>query len=223
VQLGRSSSDRGQAGASAAARGRQIAIPWLLCLLAACALAYPAAILLYVTGGKVLAGCALALGSVGYARLEEARPWLLGAGGERRVGRELDRLKRSGWTVRHDIRKRGGGNIDHLVCGPRGVFTIETKLSRFCAADLRQARSHAHVARRWFACQVTPVLCVARSKLEPRCFAGVWCVGSPHLVQFLRSDRDWSAQLPSDARGARSGLRRRRLPRPRPPPSATRA
>ena len=47
-----------------------------------------------------------------------------GAGAEERVGALLDGL--DGWQVIHDV-DLGRGNVDHVVVGPGGVFTVETK------------------------------------------------------------------------------------------------
>jgi Nuclease-related domain len=60
----------------------------------------------------------------------EATPWQVGARGERIVGGRLDRLKREGWGTLHAIRLRSGADIDHLIVGPPGVFTINTKHHR---------------------------------------------------------------------------------------------
>ncbi|WP_345667475.1 nuclease-related domain-containing protein [Streptomyces similanensis] len=56
--------------------------------------------------------------------------WYIGLEGERRVGRELERLASSGWRVLHGVEKSNGGDIDHLLVGPGGVFTINTKTHR---------------------------------------------------------------------------------------------
>ncbi|MFD7099860.1 nuclease-related domain-containing protein [Streptomyces xanthophaeus] len=53
--------------------------------------------------------------------------WYAGLEGERRVGRELERLSTLGWRVLHGIEKSNGGDIDHLLIGPGGVFSINTK------------------------------------------------------------------------------------------------
>jgi Nuclease-related domain len=50
--------------------------------------------------------------------------------GERIVEKRLGRLRRDGWTVLSSIVKRSGADIDHLVIGPPGVFTINTKHHR---------------------------------------------------------------------------------------------
>lgn len=57
----------------------------------------------------------------------EATSWEVGAAGERRVGSRLDLLKAHGWNVLHSIPLRSGADIDHVVIGPGGVFTINTK------------------------------------------------------------------------------------------------
>ncbi|MCC0095943.1 NERD domain-containing protein [Streptomyces flavotricini] len=53
--------------------------------------------------------------------------WYTGLAGERRVGRELKRLSPLGWRTLHGVEKSNGGDIDHLVIGPGGVFSINTK------------------------------------------------------------------------------------------------
>lgn len=49
-----------------------------------------------------------------------------GAAGEEAVGEILESLREQGWCVIHDV-SFGRGNIDHIVVGPGGIFTIETK------------------------------------------------------------------------------------------------
>ena len=60
----------------------------------------------------------------------EASSWEAGAKGERIVDKRLNKLRRDGWTVLSSIVKRSGADIDHLVIGPTGVFTINTKHHR---------------------------------------------------------------------------------------------
>ncbi|HMH94207.1 MAG TPA: nuclease-related domain-containing protein, partial [Streptosporangiaceae bacterium] len=58
-----------------------------------------------------------------------ARLFAIGAKGERIVGRRLDRwAARDGWHVLHAVPVgRHGADIDHVVIGPFGVVTINTK------------------------------------------------------------------------------------------------
>jgi hypothetical protein len=57
----------------------------------------------------------------------EAWAWRTSANGERITGLWLGRLP-EGWFVFHDVPVGvRGGNIDHVVIGPGGVFTINTK------------------------------------------------------------------------------------------------
>lgn len=46
--------------------------------------------------------------------------------GEREVGEFLDELRENGYEVFHDI-VGDGFNVDHVLIGPGGVFTLETK------------------------------------------------------------------------------------------------
>ncbi|MFR0356914.1 nuclease-related domain-containing protein [Streptomyces sediminimaris] len=50
-----------------------------------------------------------------------------GLAGERRVGRELERLAAHGWRVLHGVPNGRGGDIDHLLIGSGGVFSVNTK------------------------------------------------------------------------------------------------
>lgn len=65
---------------------------------------------------------------------EEAEGWYRGVIGERRIAALLEQLgsrePRSPWTVLHSVPVgRNDSDIDHVVIGPPGVFTINTKFS----------------------------------------------------------------------------------------------
>ena len=49
-----------------------------------------------------------------------------GEAGERAVGQYLEKLRSEGYEVFHDLIGEGF-NVDHVIIGPAGVFTIETK------------------------------------------------------------------------------------------------
>ncbi|MGP4090245.1 nuclease-related domain-containing protein [Streptomyces sp. KR55] len=57
----------------------------------------------------------------------EGDSWRKGLAGERRVGAELDRLRRHGWRVLHSIPLPRDVDLDHLLIGPGGVFSVNTK------------------------------------------------------------------------------------------------
>jgi hypothetical protein len=63
-------------------------------------------------------------------RVSRVRPRLrslrLARDGERVVGQFLERFREQGYQVFHDLVGEGF-NVDHLLIGPAGVFTIETK------------------------------------------------------------------------------------------------
>jgi Nuclease-related domain len=55
------------------------------------------------------------------------RAWRVGAEGEEEVARHLGKL-REGWRVLHAVPVgEEGSDIDHVVIGPTGVFTLNTK------------------------------------------------------------------------------------------------
>lgn len=58
---------------------------------------------------------------------DRSRPWFRGAEGEMAVGQILGRLGPE-WTVLHAVPVGAGtSDIDHVVIGPAGVFTLNTK------------------------------------------------------------------------------------------------
>ncbi|MGV9313093.1 nuclease-related domain-containing protein [Streptomyces sp. NPDC003691] len=60
-------------------------------------------------------------------RPSEWDSWRQGLEGERRVGKELRRFAGHGWQVLHSVPLSSGHDIDHLLIGPGGVFTLNTK------------------------------------------------------------------------------------------------
>lgn len=173
-----------RAGRHAQRTGNQLALRVQLLLASAILLVW--VVLTQLPGSLtpygLAAAAALALAS--RALLRTARRWKYGAAGERDVARALRRLPRS-WTVVHDI-DRGRGNVDHIAIGPRGVFTIETKLHHAGNRELAQARGHATWLARRTRHPVTAVLCVARARSRPKQYAGVWVTGPHHLPRLLR-------------------------------------
>lgn len=76
----------------------------------------------------------IALVAVGYyavrtgESLKHIKNIRLGRDGEKIVGQSLEQLRESGYKVFHDLVDGDGMfNIDHIIVGPTGVFTVETK------------------------------------------------------------------------------------------------
>ncbi len=65
-------------------------------------------------------------------RRNEALDYAYGAGGERKIGRKLTRwAARQGWHVLHAVPVGNkGSDIDHVLIGPFGVVTLNTKRTR---------------------------------------------------------------------------------------------
>ena len=58
----------------------------------------------------------------------DERAWRVGAGGEETVGARLDKLTKHGWHVLHAVPVGDRAtDIDHVLIGPGGVWTINTK------------------------------------------------------------------------------------------------
>lgn len=74
----------------------------------------------------------IAVGVAGYSARQIQQVWpqiealRLAREGEQAIGQYLEHLRESGYQVFHDIPGQGF-NVDHVVIGPAGVFTIETK------------------------------------------------------------------------------------------------
>jgi hypothetical protein len=140
------------------------------------------------------------------------RAFRIGAVGEEAVGRRLAKLDSSRWLVLHDIiLNNKGTNLDHLVIGPGGVFSMNTKhhpkakvvvtertfrVNGYREAYLPMAvKEAAKVARVLEAAveypvQVRPVIVVMGAELEVR--------SAPPDVSVIRR-RDlpkWFLQLP---------------------------
>jgi hypothetical protein len=97
--------------------------------------------------------------------------WLRGAEGERAVGAVLAQLEDEGWKALHDI-SLGRGNVDHVLIGPGGIFTIETKshpgrigVDRIDPKMFKQAYAEKKLLERITGLKVQPLLVFSRAYL----------------------------------------------------------
>jgi hypothetical protein len=95
-----------------------------------------------------------------------------GASGEEQVGAVLDELPREEWTVIHDA-SLGHGNVDHIVIGKAGVFTVETKshpgpvrVGRVHGATLNQAHAQRRTLERVTGLEVEPLIAYSRAWVD---------------------------------------------------------
>src|SRR5271167_4761818 len=95
-----------------------------------------------------------------------------GATGEEQVGGLLDPMSDRGWRVIHDA-SLGRGNVDHILIGPPGVFTIETKshpgpvrVARLHGATLSQAQAQRRAIERVTHAPVEPLLVFSRAWVD---------------------------------------------------------
>lgn len=95
-----------------------------------------------------------------------------GATAEEQVGRLLAELPEEDWHVIHDA-SFGRGNIDHIVIGPAGVFTIETKshpgpvlVSQVHGQTIRQVQAQRKTIERVIDMQVEPLLVFSRAWID---------------------------------------------------------
>lgn len=154
-----------------------------------------------------------------------------GATGEEHVGSLLERLSDGGWQVIHDA-SLGRGNVDHILIGPAGVFTVETKshpgpvrAARVHGAVLSQAQAQRRAIERVTGLEVEPLIVFSRAWVD-RPMArrkGVRIVPARMLLGYLaKRPAKLSASEIEDARanvaaalhewtmGARTGEERRR-------------
>ncbi len=157
-----------------------------------------------------------------------------GATGEEHVGGLLEGLACEGWRVIHDA-SMGRGNVDHILIGPAGVFTIETKshpgpvrVAHVHGATLSQARAQSRAIERVTGLEVQPLIVFSRAWVD-RPLArrkGVRVVPARMLVGYLekrptrlaeedieRANRRLVAALLEHSESARPAHERRLLAR----------
>jgi hypothetical protein len=95
-----------------------------------------------------------------------------GATGEEHVGDLLDSLEGDGWHVIHDA-SLGRGNVDHILMGPAGVFTVETKshpgpikVGRVHGATLSQAQAQRKAIERVTGIPVEALIVFSRAWVD---------------------------------------------------------
>ena len=124
-------------------------------------------------------------------RTSSALEWLKGGEFEESVGLALDGLSAGGWTVIHRLPKDWGGDVDHVVCGPHGVYAIETKSGTFSGKAAGQAEGNARFVRyRLKIPWVVPVVCVGDPEQRCQKKGNVWVMHRDELVAWLEGRRD---------------------------------
>jgi len=95
-----------------------------------------------------------------------------GATAEEHVGGLLDGLAGDGWRVIHDA-SFGRGNIDHVLIGPAGLFTVETKshpgpvlVGRIHGQTIRQVHAQRKAVERVTGVPVEPLLVFSRAWVD---------------------------------------------------------
>jgi Nuclease-related domain len=95
-----------------------------------------------------------------------------GARAEEHVGSMLEQLPPARWHVIHDA-SFGRGNIDHILVGPAGLFTVETKshpgpvrVGRVHGATIRQAQAQRDAIEHVIGIPVEPLLVFSRAWVD---------------------------------------------------------
>lgn len=137
-----------------------------------------------------------------------------GARGEEQVGGLLDGLEGGGWHAIHDA-SLGNGNVDHILIGPAGVFTVETKshpgpvrVARIHGATLAQAQAQQRAIARVTGREVEALVVYSRAWID-RPLArrkGVRVLPARLLPSYL--DRRARVLSPAEAEEARERVAR---------------
>jgi Nuclease-related domain len=95
-----------------------------------------------------------------------------GATGEEHVGALLDVMRADGWRVIHDA-SLGRGNVDHILIGAAGIFTIETKshpgpvrVARVHGETLKQAQAQRRAIERVTGAEVEALVVYSRAWVD---------------------------------------------------------
>jgi hypothetical protein len=95
-----------------------------------------------------------------------------GAAGEEHVGGLLERLSADGWRVIHDA-SLGRGNVDHILIGAAGIFTVETKshpgpvrVRRIHGATVSQAQAQRRLLEQVTEMEVEPLIVYSRAWVD---------------------------------------------------------
>jgi hypothetical protein len=133
-----------------------------------------------------------------------------GARAEEHVGGLLEELSPGEWCVIHDA-SLGRGNVDHILIGPAGVYTVETKshpgpvrVGRVHGATLRQAHAQRKAIEEITGMSAEPLLVFSRAWVD-RPLArrkGVRVVPARMLISYLTRRRP--ALSPAECERARS-------------------
>ncbi len=143
------------------------------------------------------------------------RNYDLGLIGERYVAERLGELRAEGYHIIHDI-PCGRMNIDHILVGPAGVFTVETKMARkevdrvneithtdsgvlmngkggWCGKALWEAGKEADYLREILtkdsgACpHIQPIIVYPGWFVKDDCSRKVWVLNDRYLLKKIRS------------------------------------
>jgi hypothetical protein len=121
-----------------------------------------------------------------------------GATGEEQVGGLLDQLEGEEWRVMHDVSLGGHGNVDHVIVGPAGVFTVETKshpgpvrVGRVHGRILGQAQAQRKAVEQVTGVRVEPLLVFSRAWVDRPMTRrkGVRVIPARMLPGYLERDR----------------------------------
>jgi len=143
-----------------------------------------------IIGGVAVLVAVGLLKVIGERKIDIALRWARGAAAEESVGETLNLLRGEGFIVMHDVEQRGEGNIDHIVSGPAGVYLIEAKARSYRDDQLRKARRQAAKLHDELGTWVTPVICIDERNGKPFRHERVWIVPRPHILAWIRSQRN---------------------------------
>ncbi len=104
----------------------------------------------------------------------------------------------------HDVEDPNGGNIDHIVSGPGGVFLVETKQRSYLDKHVPKIKRQAARLHDDLGVWVTPVFCLHQRAGKPFNTKGVWVVPRREILGWLRAQHNTPVEFERLARFADS-------------------
>ncbi len=148
----------------------------------------------------------LILGVLGYKTFKNSLSYLKGMNGENEVYKVLKQLPQE-YKVLHDFVEGKRGNIDYIVVGPTGLWTVEVKNykeqnidNQFLEKNLKQAYAEAKALSDHLSLSVNPILVFTNPKTKLHFGLnkqkGVYVIGKKWLFDLVQNESYGSSLSP---------------------------
>ncbi len=151
----------------------------------------------------------LILGVLGYKTFKNSLSYLKGMDGENDVYKVLKQLPQE-YKVLHDFVEGKRGNIDYIVVGPTGLWTVEVKNykeqnidNQFLEKNLKQAYAEAKALSNHLSLSVNPILVFTNPKTKLHFGLnkqkGVYVIGKKWLFDLVQNESYGSSLSPEQS------------------------